>query len=210
MQLYFAPLACSLATRIVFYDAEAQADYIQVDLKQKRLPNGEDFREINPLGQVPVLRLDDGSLLRENTAILQYVGECFPNAELMPGVGAEQARVRQWLGFIGTELHKGIYVPLLDPRASDAAKEYARSHLSSRMDLLETHLWENKFLVKRFTVADAYLVTILNWSSACNIDLKPWGVVSDYFARVRQRPSVTRAMTEEFALYQQERQRANA
>jgi glutathione S-transferase len=120
MELYFAPMACSLATRIALYEAGAAARFTQADTHSKTLADGSDFFAINPMGQVPALRLDDGSVLTENTAVLQYVAEQFPNARLAPRPGVERSRMQQWLGFIGTELHKAVFVPLLDDKASDA------------------------------------------------------------------------------------------
>jgi len=103
MDLYFSPLACSLASRIALYEAGAEARFIEVDPKSKRTPDGADYREIYPVGLVPLLRLDDGSLLRENAAILQYIAARYPQAELVPADAAERARLQQWLSFIGTE-----------------------------------------------------------------------------------------------------------
>src|SRR5678816_4584178 len=116
MQLYFAPLACSMATRIALYEAGADAQYIYRD-RNKRLPDGADFYQINPLGMVPTLRTDEGDLLTENGAILQYVAARFPGAHLAPTDGIARARLQQWLSYIGTELHKAIFIPLLDHKA---------------------------------------------------------------------------------------------
>ena len=121
MDLYFSPLACSMATRIALYEAGADIRYIYRD-RTKRLPDGSDFLQINPLGMVPTLRTDDGDVLTENAAILQYVAERFPGAHLAPTGGIALARLQQWLCFIGTELHKGIFMPLLDSKAPPDAK----------------------------------------------------------------------------------------
>ena len=124
MDLYFSPLACSMATRIALYEAGADAQYIYRD-RNKRLPDGADFFQINPLGMVPTLRTDEGDLLTENGAILQYVAERFPGADLAPRGGIERTRLQQWLSFIGTELHKAVFIPLLDKKAPAEAKAYA-------------------------------------------------------------------------------------
>ena len=116
MDLYFAPLACSMATRIALYEAGADAHYIQRD-RNKRLPDGSDFCQVSPLGMVPTLRTDDGELLTENAAILQYVADRFPEAKLGTGPGMDRSRLHQWLCFIGTELHKGLFIPILDRTA---------------------------------------------------------------------------------------------
>lgn len=202
MNLYFSPLACSMASRIALYEAGAQAQYTQVDTKAKRTADGGDFLAVNPMGQVPTLRTDDGQVLTENSAILQYLAERFPAAKLAPTQGFERARLQQWLGFIGTELHKGVFGSLFDPKAPDAMKTYVRDKAPLRFDVLEKHLKGRDFLLDQFSVADAYLVTVLNWAQAVNIDLKPWPAVLDYLKRLQQRPSVSRAMGEEFKLYQ--------
>ena len=121
MDLYFSPLACSMATRIALYEAGADARYIYRD-RNKRLPDGSDFLQINPLGMVPTLRTDEGDLLTENGAILQYVAERFPGANLAPASGIARARLQQWLSFIGTELHKAIFIPLLDQQGAGGSE----------------------------------------------------------------------------------------
>src|SRR5262245_19622813 len=129
MRLYFGPLACSLATRIALYEAGAAADYTQVELKAKKLADGSSFYDVNPMGQVPVLAVDEGPPLTENTAVLQYVAARFPHAKLAPTDADGRARLQQWLGFIGTELHKAVYVPLLDSTAPEAVKAYSREKI---------------------------------------------------------------------------------
>lgn len=202
MDLYFSPLACSLATRITLYEAGAHAGFIQVDTKQKKLRDGSDFYPVNALGQVPVLRTDEGWLLTENTAILPYVADQFPEAQLAPFPGTPQrAQLQQWLGFISTELHKGIFVPLLDPAAPH---DYARQKVARRLDYLQTQLSTHDYLVDRFTVADAYLTTVLNWAKYCDVDLAQWPAIDAYYRRIVQRPQVARALAEEIALYREE------
>ena len=124
MDLYFSPLACSLATRIALYEAGAEANYLEVDAQTKIVQNdGSDFRNVNPLGLVPTLRTDDGLVLTENAAILQYVADRFPQAGIATGPGIERSRLHQWLCFIGTELHKGLFVPVLDKKAPAGSEE---------------------------------------------------------------------------------------
>lgn len=207
MELYFAPLACSLATRIALYEAGAPARYTQANTHTKKLPDGSDFFAINPMGQVPALRLDDGSILTENTAILQYVAEQFPRARLAPAGGRERSELQQWLGFIGTELHKAIFIPLLDVKASEEVKAYARDKIALRMRILQTHLRDREYVLDSFSIADAYLTTILNWANASKIDLQQWPEVHAYYQRMLQRPSIARAAGEEFALYKEEQRR---
>lgn len=204
MELYFAPLACSLATRIALYEAGADARYTQADTHTKTLSDGSDFFAVNPMGQVPALRLDDGSILTENTAVLQYVAEKFPHARLAPLPGLERSRMQQWLGFIGTELHKAVFVPMLDDHASEEVKRYSREKLPRRMETLQVHLRDREFLLEEFSIADAYLTTILNWAQATQVDLKQWPAVYEYHQRMLKRPSIAKAAGEEFALYREE------
>src|SRR5262245_50942911 len=184
MELYFAPLACSLATRIALYEAGAPARYTQADTHTKKLLDGSDFFAINPMGQVPALRLDDGSILTENTAILQYVAEQFPQARLAPAGGRDRSELQQWLGFIGTELHKAIFIPLLDDHAPEGAKAYARDKIALRMRILQTHLRDREYVLDSFSIADAYLTTILNWANASKVDLQQWPEVHAYHQRM--------------------------
>jgi glutathione S-transferase len=209
MDLYFAPLACSMATRIALYEAGAEAQYIYRD-HNKRLPDGTDFLQINPLGMVPTLRTDEGELLTENSAILQYVAARFPAANLAPTDGIERARLQQWLSFIGTELHKAVFIPLLDKKAPAEAKAYAATLVDARFGVLAKHLAGREFLLDQFSIADAYLCTVLNWTRAVPIDLAKWPAVKDYYSRTRKRPSIARAWEEELALYTEEQARSKA
>ena len=210
MNLYFSPLACSLATRISLYEAGEKAEYTRVDTRAKRTADGSDFLEINPLGLVPVLRTDDGLLLTENAAVLQYVAARFPTAQLAPTASADRSRLQQWLSFIATELHKAVFVPLLDASAGDAVKAYARDKAALRLGVLDAHLAGREFLLESFTVADAYLVTVLNWSVATQIDLAQWPALHAYHQRLLKRPSVSKAVAEEFPMYQEQQKRRAA
>ena len=211
MELYFAPLACSMSSRIAIYEAGGEAEFHCVDTTEKRvLADDSDFCAINPLGMVPVLRTEEGDLLKENPAVLQYVADHFPAAGLAPSGGPERYRLQQWLNFIGTELHKATYIPLLDEKAPAGAKDYAREKAALRLSYLDRHLAAQEFLLDRFTIADAYLVTVLNWSKASGIDLGAWPSVHAYFQRMTKRPSIARAIAEERALYAEEMERRKA
>ncbi|MGJ5176675.1 glutathione binding-like protein [Bradyrhizobium oligotrophicum] len=212
MDLYFSPLACSLASRIALYDASAEAKYLEVDPKTKIVLNdGSDFRAVNPLGLVPTLRTDDGDVLTENAAILQYVADRFPAAKLGTAPGMDRSRLQQWLCFIGTELHKGLFIPILDKTAPDEMKTHVLSKNLSRLDHLDNHLRGRDYLLDHFTVADAYLVTVINWTMATPpIELARWPAVKAYYERLRTRPSIARAIAEEFALYKAELARHKA
>ena len=173
--------------------------------------DGSDFRKVNPLGLVPTLRTDDGLLLTENAAILQYVADRFPNANISAASGIERSRLHQWLCFIGTELHKGLFVPLLDKTAPAEMKTHVLGKNLSRLDYLEDYLKGREFLLDHFSVADAYLVTIINWTMATPpIELAKWPVVKAYYERLRARPSIARAIAEEFELYKAELARHKA
>jgi glutathione S-transferase len=212
MDLYFSPLACSMATRIALYEAGADATYLEVDPKTKVVQSdGSDFRKVNPLGLVPTLRTDDGVLLTENAAILQYVADRFPQAGIAAGAGIERSKLHQWLCFIGTELHKGLFVPLLDKKAAPEVKSYVLDKNLSRLDYLEAYLKDRDYLLDHFSVADAYLVTVINWTMATPpVELAKWPTVKAYYDRLRARPSVAKAIAEEFELYKAELARRRA
>jgi len=210
MDLYFSPMACSLASRIALYEASADARYIEVDPKTKRTLDGADYLKIYPLGLVPLLRLDDGSLLAENAAVLQYIASRYPAAQLAPDDGIERARLQQWLCFIGTELHKALFIPLFDQKAPEGTKPHALKKAESRLRYLDDHLRGREFLLDRFTVADAYLGTVLNWTVPTRVDLAQWPAIKSYHERLGKRPSIAKAVGEEFALYQAELARHRA
>ena len=200
MKLYFSPLACSLSSRIALYEANANVTFVEV-YKSKSTSEGGDYRAVNPLGLVPLLVLDDGAVLTENAAILQYIAEAYPDAGLLPRDAFGRARLRQWLSFIGTELHKSLYVPLLDPKAPEGAKEYALSKGDSKLEWLDRSLEGRDYLLGTFSVADAYLFAVLNWSAVTPVDLSPRASLTRYQARLLERPSVARAFAEEKDLY---------
>ena len=201
MDLFYSPLACSMASRISLYEAEAPARFIEVDPKSKRTLDDEDFFEINPLGLVPVIRTEDGDILTENAAILQYIADRFPAADLAPRDGMARSKLQQWLCFVGTELHKALFVPLFDPKMPQEVKERTLEKGDSRLAYLDRHLQGREFLLDRFSVADAYLFTVLNWKIATPVELEKWPAVLDYYNRLKQRPSIARALSEERTLY---------
>ncbi len=155
MQLYFSPLACSMASRIAFLEAGATPDYVQVDPRSKRTHDGADYRAIHPLALVPAIRTDDGVLITENAAVLQWIAERFPAAGLAPSTPLERARLQQWLCFIGTELHKGLFIPLFDPALGAEVKQHFLAKGRSRLDYLDAHLRDRRFVLDAFSVADA-------------------------------------------------------
>jgi glutathione S-transferase len=204
MKLFFAPLACSLATRIALYECEADAEFERVDIHSdpydRPLRDGFDFRAINPMGQVPTLVTDDGQVITENPAVLLHVAESHPASGLAARNG-ERYRLFEWLNFIAAELHKATFIPLLDPKSPPEVRDYAKQKLPLRFGRLERHLVGRSSLLERFTVADCYLVTVLNWSPACGIDLSQWPAIKAYFSATTRRPAVARALQEEGALW---------
>jgi len=211
MDLYFSPLACSLATRISLYEAGAEAGFIEVDPKTKRvMADGSDYLKVYPLGMVPAIRLDNSALLTENAAILQYVADQFPDANLAPQSGIERTRLQQWLCFIGTELHKGLFVPLFDKKAPEGTAANTLAKGESRLAYLNDYLTGREFLLDRFTVADAYLYTVLNWSMATPVKFDRFPAIQAYYTRLQKRPSIAKAFGEELALYKAEMARHKA
>lgn len=200
MDLYYSPLACSLASRIALYEAGAEARFHRVDTKVRRTEDGGDYRAINPKGQVPAIRTPEGEVLTENAAVLQYIADAYPQANLAPG-GFQRYRLQQWLSFVGTELHKKVFDPLLIPQADAAAKAAAVEAGRERFAYLDEHLTGREWLLDTFSVADAYLAAVLNWAQFVKFDLEPYPAVAAYRDRLRARPAVARALGEEFAEY---------
>ncbi|MDI6025963.1 glutathione binding-like protein [Corticibacterium sp. UT-5YL-CI-8] len=203
MELYFSPLACSTASRISIYEAGAEGEtkLCQVDTRTKRIiADDSDYLAINPLGQVPALRTADGRILIENAAILSYLADRFPEARL--GVpDTQRYELARWLSFVGAELHKQVFTPLLSHAAGDGARDFARASAASRLAVLDRHLCDREYLLDHFSVADAYLIVVLNWAQFVQIDLGPYPAVAAYVGRISARPSVARALREELALF---------
>ena len=202
MDLFFAPMSCSLASRIALYEAGIEANFHQVTLMTKKLADGRDYLAINPKGQVPALRLDDGEILTEGPAVLQYIADLAPSGTLAPVAGTSaRYKLQQWLNYISTEVHKALFATMFNPASPPEAKAFARDLLlPQRYAFLSTHLEGRKFLLDEFSVADAYLVTTLNWAKPAGIDLAKWPVLAAYHQRLASRPAVAKAMGEELAL----------
>ena len=198
MKLYYAPAASSLAPHIALLEAGLKFSLVKVDLKTKRLSDGTDFREINPLGYVPALQLKNGEVLTECPAILQYIADQSPARNLAPVNGSfARYKLQSLLNFIATELHKN-FSPLFDPTAADVTKDAARQRLSLRLSQAEAQLGAQNFLLgDYFTVADAYLFTVLGWARMVQFDLTPYGQLQQFQQRVQARPAVQRAMQAE-------------
>ena len=214
MELYFAPLACSMSARIALAEAGAAIDLAEVDTHAGRfVATGDDYRAVNPLGYVPALRLDDGTVLTENSAILQYIADQYPEAQLAPPASDRvgRAKLRQWLSFISAELHRGLMAPLLGDKTPPEVRAWVVSKYAPRLAYLDAKLKDREFLLDRFSVADGYLTTVLNWTRATpEIDLAAYPNVKAYLERMRARPSVAAALATEIPLYQAEVARRKA
>ena len=195
MKLYFTSGACSMASNIALREAGIPFEMSKVDKRTKRA-DGVEFVTINPKGYVPALRLDDGQVLTENVAVLQYIADLNPAAKLAPPAGTmERYRLQEWLSFINSEVHKA-FSPLFSSEATEETKTYARNNLAKRLAYLEGALGDNKYLMgDQFTVADAYLFTVLGWGVHVGVDIGP--KLKSYVDRVRARPHVIEAMTAE-------------
>jgi glutathione S-transferase len=202
MELYFAPMSCSLATRITLYEAGIEADFHQVELATKRTKAGVDYLTVNPKGQVPALRTDSGTIITEGPAVLQYVADLKPESGLAPPAGSpDRTTLHIWLNYISTEIHKAVFYAMFNPATPPEMKAFARASLPAKYDYLSNHLAARSFLVgDKFTVADAYLVTTLGWAMAARIDLSPWPILTSYRDSIMQRPAVGRAFAEEAEL----------
>jgi glutathione S-transferase len=198
MKLYFSPGACSLSPHIVLHEAGLACEIEKVNLKTRKTASGEDFLKINPKGYVPALQLDDGNVLTEGPAIVQYLADQAPSSGLAPSFGAiERYRLMEWLNFISTELHKS-FSPMFKPGTSEDAKQAAREAIMQRLNWLDEQLRQREYLMGvGFTVADAYLFTVLGWTRFVQIDLAPWPAVQAYSQRIGDRPAVKAAMRAE-------------
>ncbi|HHH40030.1 MAG TPA: glutathione transferase GstA [Sedimenticola sp.] len=198
MKLYYAPGACSLAPHIVLCETGLPCELILVDLEGKRTDTGEDFLQINPLGYVPALQLDDGSILLEGPAIVQFLADQAPHSRLVPAPDTfERYRLQQWLNFIATELHQNCGT-LFHPELNAEATAWFQQRLNRRLAYVAEQLQDRDFLLNGdFTVADAYLFVVLSWRDFVGFDLAPWPVLSAYFDRILARPSVQEALRQE-------------
>lgn len=197
MKLYYSPGACSLSPHIVLAEAGLPYTIEKVDLKAKKTETGADFFAINPAGYVPTVVLDNGEILTEGPAIVQYLADQAPASKLAPPVGSfERVRLQEVLNYISTELHKS-FSPLFNPAAPEDWKTFMRGQIVRRLEPMEKRLAKADYLMGGFSVADAYLFTILGWTRLVGIDLKDNAVLMAYIARVKARPAVQKAMTEE-------------
>lgn len=197
MKLYFSSGACSLAPHIVLNEAGYAFESEQVDLKAKKTASGKDYNTLSEKGYVPMLVLDDGDTLSETAAMLQYLADEKPAANLIPKAGTRQrVHLNEWLTYISTEIHKG-FGPLW-ANVNAEAVEFAKKRLFKNFDYLDRKLKGQDYLTgKQFTVADAYLFTVTNWANFHQIDLGKWPNLNAFMQRVAARDSVQAAMKAE-------------
>jgi glutathione S-transferase len=201
MKLYLAPFACSLASHISLREAGIDFEPIKVDLRSKKTAKGDDYLAINPKGYVPALQLDNNEVLTENAAVLQYIADRKPEKKLAPAPSSpERYRLQEWLAFINSELHKS-FSPLFNPAAHEVQKQAAKELIAKRFAFLQTALAPGQFLMgDEFTVADAYLFTVLSWVAHVGIDINQWPAIKSYHDHIVARPSVVAALQAEGAL----------
>ena len=198
MKLYYSPGACSLASHIALYETGLPFEIDRLIKTTKMTVGGEDFMQINPKGYVPTIKLDDGSILTEGAAVLQYIADQKPDSGLAPKAGTmERYRLQEWLTFISSELHKS-FSPMFNKDTTEEVKTNVRNLLTKRFGYVETQLANKPYLMgDHFTVADAYLFVVANWSNPVGFDLSPFPRIKEYQARIAARPAVQAAMKAE-------------
>lgn len=198
MKLFYTPGACSLAVHITALEAGLDIELVKVDLATRTLPDGKDYQTINPRGFVPALKLDDGTVLTEVSALVQYLGDLKPAKGLTVQAGTiGRVRLQEWLSFIGSELHKS-YGLLWSRDTHESTKKTAHERLSIRFAELDRVLSTKPYLMgNAFTVADAYAFTVLGWSGMVGVSLKEYPALGAYLGRVSARPAVLQAMQNE-------------
>jgi glutathione S-transferase len=199
MKLYYVPGACSLSPHIIAREAGVPLELERVDLATRKTESGADYREVNPNGYVPAVRLDGGEVLTEGPAIVQYIADLHPETGLAPKPGTiDRARTQAQLNFVSTELHKS-FVPLFVADSTDAEKAKAKAKIGQRFDHVERVLGDGRpyFSGQNFTVSDAYLFVVANWTKPTGIDLAQWPKLAAFVGRVAGRPKVQEALKAE-------------
>lgn len=198
MKLYYAPFACSLSPHIALREAGVPFELSRVDLRAGKTYDGEDYGAVNPKGYVPALRLDNDEVLTEGPAIVQYIADLKPEAQLAPPRESfERYRLQEWLNFISTEIHKQ-FSPLFSPTLPAPQREQALKKIARRLAFVDGQLKERSFLLgERLSVADIYLFTVLRWTRTVRMDIGEFERVVNYFARIEERPAVAAAVAYE-------------
>jgi glutathione S-transferase len=198
MKLYYAPQACSMAPHIVLRELDLPFELIRVDNRTKQTAAGEDFLAINPKGYVAALQLDNGQVLTEGPAILQYLSDLRPEANLAPANGTfERVRLQEWLNFVSTEIHGGLGW-LFNAQFPEEVKRLIKGKLFKRFAVLVRTLEQQDYLMPEgFSVADAYLFTVLRWAAEFGIELEQWPALVRFQARIDQRTAVKATLAAE-------------
>jgi len=198
MKLYYSPGACSLSPHIALLEAGLSHDLVKVDLRAKKLENGDDYLKINPKGQVPALALDNGDLVTEGPVIVQMIADKVSAKNLAPARdSAERYKLLEWLNYISAELHKN-FGPMFSPVLADEAKAFFKDRVMGKFKYVDSQLAGRDYLMgKQFTVADGYLFTMLSWADRMKFDLSALPNLLAYKARVAARPKVQEALTKE-------------
>jgi len=198
MKLYYSPGACSLSPHIALLEAGLPYDLVKVDLKAKKLENGDDYVKVNPKGQVPALALDSGELVTEGPVIVQMIADKAAGKNLAPARDStERYKLLEWLNFIGSEVHKS-FGPLFSPVLADDAKAFFKDRVMGKFKYVDGALAGHDYLMgKQFTVADGYLFTMLSWADRMKFDLSGMPNLVAYRDRVAARPMVKEALTKE-------------
>ncbi len=198
MKLYYLPGTCSLSPHIALREAGLAFDLEKVDRKTGVTASGETYGKVNPPGYVPALRLDDGEVLTEGPAIVQYVADRAPDKKLAPPAGTmERYRLQSWLNFVATEIHRN-FTPLFNPTMSDETKAFFKERILQRVGHVDTRLAGRDYLTgDQFTIADIYLFVTMTWTKPTKIDLSPFPNIVAFMKRVGERPSVQAALKAE-------------
>lgn len=198
MKLYYVPGTCSLAPHIALREAGLAFELDKMDPATRRTANGEDYRQANPKGSVPALRLDNGEVLTEAAVILQYIADQKPDSGLAPAAGGmERYRLAEWLNYISSEVHKQLG-PFFNPKLPPEWRENQLNVLSARFTNLNKRLTNQPWLMgDGFTVADAYLFVVLRWTILFKLDMGKWPALTEFLARVAARPAVQAALKAE-------------
>jgi glutathione S-transferase len=199
MKLFYTPGACSLATHIAFLEAKQNPQLEKVNLRDSTYSGG-DFKKINPKGYIPAIQFENGDVLTEVVATLQYIADAYPSAKLLPAgnnANWEKAKANEWLIYISTEIHQKMG-PLWSDKTPDSVRQQAIENLGRRLELVNRHLEKNEFMLgNEFSAVDAYLFTVASWTEFVKVDIKAWPNLAKYLGKVASRPAVQAALKAE-------------
>jgi glutathione S-transferase len=197
LKLYYVPGTCSLCPHIILHEAGLGFTLEKVNREDKKTETGANYNAINPKTNVPAIEMENGQLLTEVAVIAQYLADLAPAKNLAPPAGTlERYRLQEWLNFISSEIHKS-FSPLFNPKLPDDVKPVFKERLALRLGYVANALKGKNYLMSHYTVADAYLYTVLRWSPRFDFDLSPWPALTEHMARIAARPAVKAAMKEE-------------